>query len=84
MNISIKAVNSVIPLRQGHKYLLLFHGVRPEEAEQILQIIRAAQVDCIGVGLFTGESVQIVEVPSESQGGDDGIREASTGVAALT
>lgn len=65
MNISIKAVSNVVELKPEHKYLLVFKGAIPEDVHQVLQMIRAVGIVCVGVGLDDGESVQIVEVPSE-------------------
>ena len=65
MNISIDAVSNVIELKPGHQYLLVFKGVSSEEAEQILQVVRAAGIEGVGVGLDTGEELSVIEVPNE-------------------
>lgn len=65
MNISIDAVFNVIELKPGHKYLLVFTGITPEQAEQVLQVIRAAGIEGVGVGLDDGESLQVIEVTHE-------------------
>ena len=65
MNISIEAVSNAIELKPGHKYLLVFKGTSPEETHQVLEVIRAAGIVCVGVGLDDGESLQVIEVPEE-------------------
>lgn len=65
MNISIESVSNVVQLKPGHKYLLILKGVTQDQADQVLQVMRAAGVECVGVGLDDGENVEIVEVASE-------------------
>lgn len=69
MIMKIEAVTNTVELQPGHKYLLVFQGVTPEDAEHVLRVLRAYGVDAVSVGLLDGESVQIVEVPTESTEG---------------
>jgi hypothetical protein len=61
----IQAVNNVIELKPGHKYLLVFKGVTPEQMDHILHLLHSVGITGVGIGLEDGESLDVVEVPGE-------------------
>ena len=75
MLIKIEAVSNVIEMKPDHTYLLVFQGVQPHEAEQVLRMLRAVGINVLSVGLADGESVQVVELPPlpEAPADDDSL-----------
>ena len=64
MSNELHAVNNVIELKPGKKYLLVFKGdIRLEALESVILALKAHEIDCFAIALQDGEELTVIEVP---------------------
>ncbi len=65
----LQAVSNVIELKPDKQYLLVFTGdhVNEENVRQVLGFLRVNGIRGIGIGLTTGQELQVIEAPGKEQ-----------------
>ena len=62
----LQAVSTVIELKPGHKYLLLFKGdITMEQVNHATAVLRASGIECFGFAMGEGVDLDVIEVPDE-------------------
>ena len=64
----LQAVSNVIELKSDKKYLLVFKGdgITQQELGHILTGLRSRGIDSVGIALYDGQELTVIEVPKVS------------------